>query len=253
MGAGFGDGARMVRESAALPPFGDQYHDLDTALANCADVGIRRVAIVTQSKPQALIQHIQHRLVRSAPGARRAHRDLAGGTVPQAALSRHRGCRLSECRPHRGDRARSPVDRRERPGSAALITRSYSKRTLRRASARPWRARRCRSQNANDFDVLTLDERSLVTRYTEKPVRPTPLPYAPGSALVSIGTYAFERGLLTDSLHADASDRLSSHDFGRELLPLLVRANGLAVHTFRDPRALCRPRYAPKGRDATVK
>ena len=50
----------MGRESAAPPPFGDQYRDLDTALANCVDMGIQRVAIVTQNKPQALIQHVQH-------------------------------------------------------------------------------------------------------------------------------------------------------------------------------------------------
>jgi glucose-1-phosphate adenylyltransferase len=90
--------------------------------------------------------------------------------------------------------------------------------------------------NANDFGVLTLDDRGSVTHYAEKPAQPAPLPYDPGRALVSIGTYAFEHGLLTDCLHADASDPFSSHDFGRDILPLLVRANGVAVHAFRDPR-----------------
>ena len=246
-GRRLGDAARVDRERVPAPPFGGQYRDLDSALANCAAAGIGRVAIVTQSKPQALIQHIQHSwcVLRPEFGER-----IEIWPAERCRKQRYHGA---------ADAVYQNVDLIEETeldhlvivASSPVSNVDYAQLLEAHVAAGLGATVVCKTvpiADANYFDVLTLDKRSLVTRYTEKPVRPTPLPYAPGSALVSIGTYAFERGLLTDSLHADASDRLSSHDFGRDLLPLLVRANGLAVHTFRDSRGGLAPANGtPKG------
>jgi glucose-1-phosphate adenylyltransferase len=233
------DGQRLGdvvgRDSVATPRFGDQYRDLDAALANCADVGIRRIAIVTQSKPPALIRHVQHGwcILRPELGER-----LEIWPAERCRNRRYHGD---------ADAVHQNVDLIEEAGadhvlvvaSGAVPRVDYGELLEAHVAAGVGATVACKTvpiANANDFGVLTLDERGSVRHYAEKPARPTPLPYDPGRALVSIGTYAFERGLLADCLHADASDPFSSHDFGRDILPLLVRANGLAVHAFRDPR-----------------
>ncbi len=204
------------------------------ALANCADMGIRRVAIVTQSKPQALIQHVQHGwcVLRPELGER-----IEIWPAERSGKHRYHGA---------ADAVYQNVDLIEETGvdhlvivaSGPVSSVNYAQLLEAHVAAGVGATVACKTvpiANANDFDVLTLGDRGSVTHYAEKPARPTPLPYDPGRALVSIGTYAFEHGLLVDCLHADAADPGSSHDFGRDILPLVVRANGLAAHTFRDP------------------
>jgi glucose-1-phosphate adenylyltransferase len=57
----------------------------------------------------------------------------------------------------------------------------------------------------------------------------------PDRALASMGIYAFDAAFLYEQLIRDAEDHESSHDFGKDLIPRLVRS-GLPVHghRFRD-------------------
>lgn len=47
---------------------------------------------------------------------------------------------------------------------------------------------------------------------------------------VPAGAYVLDRELLVDSLEIDAAEPASTHDFRADVLPLLVRANGVAAH-----------------------
>jgi glucose-1-phosphate adenylyltransferase len=49
-----------------------------------------------------------------------------------------------------------------------------------------------------------------------------------------MGIYVFDRDLLLDALAVDAEDPGSTHDFGRDVLPLIIRAQGVAAYPFRD-------------------
>ncbi|MDQ5839677.1 MAG: sugar phosphate nucleotidyltransferase, partial [Chloroflexota bacterium] len=71
---------------------------------------------------------------------------------------------------------------------------------------------------ANRFGILELGDAGRVTRFVEKPARPT-------SNLVSMGVYAFSWPLLREVLSAE---RL---DFGRDVLPAMV-ASGRVVHGY---------------------
>jgi glucose-1-phosphate adenylyltransferase len=66
----------------------------------------------------------------------------------------------------------------------------------------------------------------------EKPPRPDPMPERPDAALASMGIYAFDADFLYEELRADARDRSSGHDFGKDILPRLVKL-GVAVHAHR--------------------
>jgi glucose-1-phosphate adenylyltransferase len=90
--------------------------------------------------------------------------------------------------------------------------------------------------NARGFRVVGVGPRGRVVHFTANPLRRPPLPDDTATVLVSMGVYVFDRHFLVDCLSVDAEDRWSSHDFNRDVLPLLVRAGSVAAHVFRDPR-----------------
>lgn len=50
---------------------------------------------------------------------------------------------------------------------------------------------------------------------------------------VPAGAYVLDRELLVDCLEVDAAEPLSERDFRSDVLPMLVRANGVAAHRVR--------------------
>jgi glucose-1-phosphate adenylyltransferase len=88
---------------------------------------------------------------------------------------------------------------------------------------------------AGAFGVMTVDEESRVTAFTEKPLEPTPMPGKPGVALSSMGVYVFNASFLYEQLVRDADDRKSDHDFGKDIIPHLIDAGyRVYAHSFND-------------------
>jgi glucose-1-phosphate adenylyltransferase len=75
---------------------------------------------------------------------------------------------------------------------------------------------------AREFGVMQVDEQWRITGFQEKPKNPTPIPGRPDLALASMGNYIFERKALVDALTQDAADQASSHDFGKNVLPMML-------------------------------
>ncbi len=86
--------------------------------------------------------------------------------------------------------------------------------------------------DATQFGVLTVDARSRVVEFDEKPPAPKPIPGDPGHALVSMGNYVFSRRVLVDVLLADAR-RSTDHDFGRSIIPELVPTGDVFCYDFQ--------------------
>jgi glucose-1-phosphate adenylyltransferase len=76
---------------------------------------------------------------------------------------------------------------------------------------------------ANQFGVIQVDADWRITGFQEKPKDPTPIPGHPDLALVSMGNYLFKRQILSDALSDDAANAKSTHDFGKDVLPTLLR------------------------------
>jgi len=68
-----------------------------------------------------------------------------------------------------------------------------------------------------------VDELGRVQEFTEKPTAPWPVPGDSSRALVSMGIYAFNATSLYDYLRTDARCAESTHDFGRDVIPRLLR------------------------------
>jgi glucose-1-phosphate adenylyltransferase len=77
---------------------------------------------------------------------------------------------------------------------------------------------------ATQFGVIQVDADWRITGFQEKPKNPTPIPGHPDRALVSMGNYAFNRQRLLDDLIADAKDPGSAHDFGKNVLPGMLKS-----------------------------
>jgi glucose-1-phosphate adenylyltransferase len=58
------------------------------------------------------------------------------------------------------------------------------------------------------------------------------MPGKPNYALASMGVYVFDTAFLLDQLRRDAADPHSSHDFGKDIIPYIVRHGGAVAHHF---------------------
>ena len=85
---------------------------------------------------------------------------------------------------------------------------------------------------ATGFGVMAVDTADRVTSFLEKPKDPPGIPDKPDMALASMGIYVFETKFLFDQLRRDAADPHSSRDFGRDIIPYLVKGGKVVAHRF---------------------
>jgi glucose-1-phosphate adenylyltransferase len=87
---------------------------------------------------------------------------------------------------------------------------------------------------ATAFGVMDVDRQGRITRFLEKPKDPPGIPGDPDHALASMGIYVFDWAFLRDLLVKDMSDPNSSHDFGNDLIPAIVRGGKAMAHRFSE-------------------
>src|SRR5213594_465259 len=75
---------------------------------------------------------------------------------------------------------------------------------------------------ASSFGVITAASDGRITAFAEKPTAPEPMVADPTAALGSMGNYVFDTNVLVETLRDDAS-RETAHDFGRTIVPELVK------------------------------
>lgn len=103
---------------------------------------------------------------------------------------------------------------------------------------------------ANELGVLQVDSSNRITRFLEKPPRDQipEIPGRPGYCYVSMGNYVANLKTLGEFLAQDASNVNSQHDFGKNIIPDMMRGKckvyaypfdrneieGQPVHYWRD-------------------
>jgi glucose-1-phosphate adenylyltransferase len=85
---------------------------------------------------------------------------------------------------------------------------------------------------ATGFGVMHVDSTGRIVDFVEKPADPPGIPDRPDLALASMGIYVFETELLFDQLRRDHDDPHSEHDFGKNLIPFLVKNGKAVAHRF---------------------
>jgi len=71
---------------------------------------------------------------------------------------------------------------------------------------------------ARRFGIMNVDDADRIVEFEEKPANPK-------SNLASMGIYIFNYKLLRRALLADARKEKSSHDFGKDVIPTMLKAN----------------------------
>jgi len=97
---------------------------------------------------------------------------------------------------------------------------------------------------ASGFGIMQVDARGRITDFVEKPADPPSLPGRPESALASMGIYVFETRCLIEQLKRDAANPDSTRDFGRDIIPFMVRHGHAVAHEFT--RSCVRSPHSPE-------
>jgi glucose-1-phosphate adenylyltransferase len=84
------------------------------------------------------------------------------------------------------------------------------------------------------FGVVAVDDADRVTGFLEKPANPPAIAGEPHLALASMGIYVFNSDVLIQALEADAADPASQHDFGKNIIPLLIPHGRMFAYPFYD-------------------
>jgi glucose-1-phosphate adenylyltransferase len=87
---------------------------------------------------------------------------------------------------------------------------------------------------ASAFGVMAIDSSDRIVSFLEKPKDPPGMPDKPDMALASMGIYVFDTRFLFEELRRDAAQPGSSRDFGKDIIPHLVRHGTAIAHRFTD-------------------
>ena len=82
------------------------------------------------------------------------------------------------------------------------------------------------------FGVMHVDDKDRIINFVEKPKDPPAIPGNPNVALASMGIYVFETKVLSQLLKEDAATPGSSRDFGKDIIPKLVKGGKAVAHRF---------------------
>lgn len=88
-------------------------------------------------------------------------------------------------------------------------------------------------QSAKGFGIIQTDADQRIKGFEEKPKHPKPMPGNPQMAFSSMGNYIFNVDILMKALEQDARSP-GSHDFGRDIIPSLLRSHNVMAYNFLD-------------------
>jgi glucose-1-phosphate adenylyltransferase len=236
-----GSGTRLGEltrwDSKPALPFGGQYRNIDFPLSNCLNSGVRQMAVLTQYKAHSLIQHLQQgwsflrpelgEFVELWPAQQRKGQRWYDGTADavfqniELIMERAPEYVLVLAGDHVYKMNYGPMIEAH-AASGADATVGCVEVALEEARA---------------FGVMAVDGSGWVEEFQEKPDHPKAVPGRSNIALGSMGIYVFNRDFLFDALIEDATSPSSSHDFGRNLLPKMVRDRRVLAHAFVDGRS----------------
>ena len=232
-----GRGSRLLEltDVRAKPAvyFGGKTRIIDFALSNAMNSGIRRIAVATQYKAHSLIRHLQR-----GWNFFRPERNESFDILPASQ-------RVSETMWYMGtaDAVYQNIDIIESYAPRFLVVlagdhvykQDYEPMLQQHVEANADVTVGCLEvprMEATGFGVMHIDEQDRILSFLEKPKDPPAMPGKPDSALASMGIYVFETNFLFDVLRADAADPNSAHDFGKDIIPKLVKGGKALAHHF---------------------
>jgi len=237
LAGGRGSRLKELTDRRAKPAvyFGGKTRIIDFALSNALNSGIRKMAIATQYKAHSLIRHMQR-----GWGFFRAERNEYLDILPASQ-------RVDENKWYLGtaDAVTQNIDIVDSYGIKYVVILAgdhiykmdYEIMLQQHVTSGADVTIGCLTvprMEATAFGVMHVDKDLRITQFLEKPKDPPALPGDPAHALASMGIYVFNWDLLRDLLIRDAEDPNSSHDFGNDIIPQIVKNGKAVAHKFAD-------------------
>ncbi len=234
LAGGVGSRLHPLTADRAKPgvPFAGKYRIIDFTLSNCLHSGARRVLVLTQYKSHSLQKHLRdgwsifnpeiREYITVVPPQMRTGDSWYSGTADaiyqNAYLLERSGAKfvliLSGDHIYRMDYLAMLKFHAKSKADATVACMEVS------------------LDEAREFGVMAVDDRSRIVEFQEKPQHPKPMPDRPDQALASMGIYVFSLEVLCRELEADHADPNSSHDFGKNILPKLIAEQRVAAYRF---------------------
>ncbi|MBE0509771.1 MAG: glucose-1-phosphate adenylyltransferase [Chromatiales bacterium] len=227
-------GLTQWRSKPAVP-FGGKFRIIDFPLSNCINSGIRRVGILTQYKAHSLIRHVQlgwsflrgelGEYVELLPAQQRLGSNWYSGTAD--ALYQN----IDIIRSHNPEYvlvlAGDHIYQMDYGTMLAAHVENNADLTI--------GCFEVPLEDARSFGVMQVDDDWRVQRFDEKPENPSPIPGDDKRALASMGIYVFNTAFLYEQLIKDADNQHSSHDFGKDIIPSVIKNYRVMAYPFREP------------------
>jgi glucose-1-phosphate adenylyltransferase len=232
-----GRGSRLLeltdRRAKPAVYFGGKSRIIDFALSNAMNSGIRRIAVATQYKAHSLIRHLQ-----MGWNFFRPERNESFDILPASQ-------RISETNWYLGtaDAVYQNIDILESYRARFIVVLAgdhvykmdYERMLQQHVEQRADVTVGCLEmprEESSAFGVMHVNEDETIRSFLEKPADPPPMPGKPDKSLASMGIYVFDTEFLFDELRRDAADPNSNHDFGKDIIPYIVKNGRAVAHQF---------------------
>ena len=213
--------------------FGGKTRIIDFALSNALNSGIRRMSIATQYKAHSLIRHCQR-----GWNFFRAERNEFLDILPASQ-------RMDDQHWYEGtaDAVRQNIDIVDSYEIDYIVVLAgdhiykmdYEVMLQQHVDAGADVTVGCLTvprMEATAFGVMHVDTKDTITQFLEKPADPPGIPGDEDNALASMGIYVFDWKFLRELLLEDAENPDSTHDFGNDLIPKIVKDGKAVAHRF---------------------
>lgn len=237
LAGGRGSRLKELTDRRAKPAvyFGGKARIVDFPLSNALNSGIRKMAMATQYKAHSLIRHVQR-----GWDFMRAERNEYLDILPA-------GQQVDEDRWYLGtaDAVAQNIDIIDSYGIDHVLILAgdhvykmdYEVMLRQHVETGADVTVACLNvprPEASAFGVMKVDAVGRILEFLEKPDDPPGLPENPEESLASMGIYVFDWPYLRARLLEDAADPGSSHDFGNDIIPAIVKGGRAIAHRFTD-------------------
>ncbi|MBM3249719.1 MAG: glucose-1-phosphate adenylyltransferase [Candidatus Omnitrophica bacterium] len=216
-------------------PFGGIYRIIDFTLSNCINSGLRRIYLLTQYKSASLQKHIRlgwnilpselGQFIEILPAQQRIGDTWYLGTADAIYQNLYTI----------GDE--EPDEVLILAGDHIYKMNYYAMIDFHRDSDADLTVGVVEMEKGESphYGVLEVDQKDRVLGFQEKPGEPKTIPNQPDKIFASMGIYIFKTGVLEAELGEDSQAPSSTHDFGRDIIPRMVK-KGFKVfaYNFRD-------------------
>jgi glucose-1-phosphate adenylyltransferase len=217
-----GEGTRLgvltAKRAKPAVPFAGKYRIIDFTLSNCVNSGIFDVLVLTQYRPHSLNDHIG----RGRPWD--LDRSFSGGVQ---ILQPYKGRRDTDWYRGTADAVTQNLNvvRRNSPDNILILSGDHIYQMDYHAMIRFHEEHDADLtlsvidvplDEASRYGIMFTDKKMNVLEFHEKPKNP------PGT-LANMGVYVFKTPVLDYYLETDAKDKNSDHDFGKNIIPKMIK------------------------------